>query len=333
MSILQSNFPMNILVTGGAGFIGSHVAKALHAAGHAPYVVDNLSNGNKAAVQWGDLIVAEIEDVESITKVLQENKIEAVIHLAGSIEVGESVINPLRFYKNNTTATICLLQAMHAASVDKIVFSSTAAVYGNPLSEHISEGHQIIPVNPYGRSKFMIEQILVDAAAASSLRFIALRYFNAAGADPEGMIGENHDPESHIIPRACLAILGKVPELTVFGNDWPTLDGTPIRDYVHVSDLAIAHVLALNFLNQGGESQALNLGTGKGYSVKEVLDSVSKAAGIDVPYSFGPHRAGDPAVLVADSSKAKQVLQWTPAHSSLEEIAATAWAWQQKKTS
>jgi UDP-glucose-4-epimerase GalE len=324
---------MNILVTGGAGFIGSHVAKALKQAGHTPVVVDNLSKGKREAVKWGQLLELDLHDTKNLALILRDNSIEAVIHLAGSIEVGESVSDPLKYYWNNPGATMSLLQAMKEASVDKIVFSSTAAVYGNPQSEKIAEDHPTLPVNPYGRSKLIVEDMLRDLATTGALRFVALRYFNAAGADPEGEIGENHDPESHIIPRACLAILGKVPELTVFGNDWPTPDGTPIRDYIHVTDLASAHVKAVEYLVNGGESQSMNLGTGSGYSVGAVLEAVSAAAGSSVPYSFGPHRAGDPAVLVADSTKAQRVLGWKPEHSSLQEICQTAWNWQAKKDS
>jgi len=322
---------MKILVTGGAGFIGSHVAKALKEAGHDPVVLDNLSAGKQEAVKWGSLVQAELADTANVAQILKDNAIEAVIHLAGSIEVGESVTNPLKYYRNNSAATISLLEAMQMAEVEKIVFSSTAAVYGNPQTESIAEDHPKNPVNPYGRSKWMIEQILQDIAATGKLQYVALRYFNAAGSDPEEEVGENHNPESHLIPRACMAILGKVPALTVFGNDWPTPDGTPIRDYIHVSDLATAHVKAVEYLVKNGKSRAFNVGTGNGLSVHAVLDAIEKAAAKPVPYSVGPRRDGDPKILVADATAAKEILGWQPVHSSLEEICTTAWKWQVKK--
>ena len=319
---------MNVLVVGGAGYIGSHVAKALHQAGHTPIVFDNFSAGKRDAVLWGECIEGDLNDFRVIEKALRATQVEAVIHLAGSIEVGESVQNPLKYYQNNTAATVNLLRAMQAVGIRKVVFSSTAAIYGNPEQESISENHPKNPVNPYGRSKLMIEEIMRDTAETGSLQYVALRYFNACGADPDGQVGENHDPESHIIPRACMAILEKVPALTIFGNDWPTPDGTPIRDYVHVTDLASAHVSALEYLVDDGKSAAFNIGTGSGHSVLEVLSCIEKISGKVVPYTFGLRREGDPKILVADSRAAQEILGWEPKHSSLEEICTTAWKWQ-----
>lgn len=318
---------MNVLVTGGAGYIGSHVTKALAQQGHNPVVFDDLSKGFADAVRYGTLVQGVIQDEETLRGVFREHHIEAVVHMAGSIEVGESVEQPLAYYANNTAGVISLLNAMAAEGVVRLVFSSTAAVYGNPQTDTLKEDHPLQPVNPYGWSKRMVEQILADTARTGTLTYVALRYFNAAGADPAGELGERHNPETHLIPRACLAILGEVEALTVYGDDWPTEDGTPIRDYVHVSDLAVAHVQALEYLAAGGASEVMNLGTGTGYSVGSVLKAVEAAAGTPVPVTLGPRRAGDPVRLVADPSKARQLLQWQPQHSELAEICQTAWNW------
>lgn len=318
---------MRVLVTGGAGFIGSHVAKALHQAGHIPLVYDSLRNGHREAVRWGDLLIGDVRDTAQLTAALQERKVEAVIHLAGLIEVGESVKDPLSFYDVNTAGSLSLARAMQAAGVKYLVFSSTAAVYGNPQMEKITEDHPKAPVNPYGWSKLTAERIFLETAATGSFAVVPLRYFNAAGADPDGEIGENHNPESHLIPRACLAILGKVPPLQLFGNDWPTPDKTCIRDYIHVSDLARAHVKALEYLAKGGESRPFNLGTGHGSSVQEVIDMVGKVAGKPVPHAVVGRREGDPAVLVANPAAAMELLGWNPEYASIEPLCQTAWQW------
>lgn len=318
---------MRILVTGGAGFIGSHVAKALAQAGHVPIVFDSLLNGHRAAVKWGDLVVGDIRDTAQLTDALKNNSIEAVIHVAGLIEVGESVKDPLSFYDANTVGSLSLARALKASKVKYLVFSSTAAIYGLPQTKQISEGHPKSPVNPYGWSKLAAERIFFDTAATGAFSVVPLRYFNAAGADPEGELGENHSPETHLIPRACLAALGKVPPLQLFGDNWPTPDRTAIRDYIHVSDLATAHLKALEYLVKGGESQAFNLGTGQGKSVREVLTAVSKVAGKEVPTEIRPRRAGDPPVLVANPAAAHKLLVWKPQYATLDKICQTAWDW------
>ncbi|HSI20939.1 MAG TPA: UDP-glucose 4-epimerase GalE [Verrucomicrobiae bacterium] len=318
---------MNVLVTGGAGFIGSHVAKALSRAGHVPVVFDSLHNGKQEAVLWGEMIKGDVRDTAQLSEVIRTNGIEAVIHLAGLIEVGESVKDPLSFYETNTAGSLSVARAMLANGVKYLVFSSTAAVYGSPVSEYLKEDHITQPVNPYGWSKLAAERIFLEASATGGLRVVPLRYFNAAGADPEGELGENHNPETHLIPRACLAVKGDIPALTVFGDDWSTPDGTCVRDYVHVTDLASAHIKALEYLVKGGESRPFNLGTGKGYSVREIIAAVSEAAHLPVPHAFAARREGDPAVLVADSGDAKAILGWQPEHSSLKELCTTAWKW------
>lgn len=317
----------SILVTGGAGYIGSHVAKSLAHAGLRPVCFDNLSKGHRAAVRWGPLVVGDLHDGAAIERALREHDVRAVIHLAGSIEVGESMREPAHFFHNNFSNTITLLDAMRRVGVESIVFSSTAAVYGTPQRVPIPEDHPAVPVNPYGESKLMVERALYWAGQVHGVRWMALRYFNAAGADPDLEIGESHDPETHLIPRACLAALGKGPPLSLFGADYPTPDGTAVRDYIHVSDLARAHVLAVDHLVHGGESAALNLGLGRGHSVSEVIRAVEQVSGRSVPYDTAARRAGDPPVLVADPSAAMRTLGWEPAFTELGPIVATAWRW------
>lgn len=316
-----------MLVTGGAGYIGAHVAKALAHAGFRPVVLDNLGNGHREAVRWGPFVEAELADPAMLARVLKEHAIVAVIHLAGFIEVGESMRDPARFYRNNFVNALGLLDAMAKAAVEVIVFSSTAAVYGVPQRVPIAEDHPTAPVNPYGESKLMVEWALNALGRAHGLRWMALRYFNASGADRDGEIGERHEPESHLIPRACLAALGRVPPLQIFGNDYSTQDGTAIRDYIHVEDLAAAHVRALGHLLAGGESRALNLGTGKGHSVATVIRTVEEVAGRKVPSDYAPRRAGDPPVLVADPSAARALLGWEAKVRDLSAIVASAWRW------
>ncbi len=317
----------NVLVTGGAGYIGAHVAKALARAGFVPVTFDNLSGGHRDAVKWGPLVEGDLADAALLARVMADHCPIGVIHLAGFIEVGESVREPARFYRNNFANALVLLEAMRAASIGAIVFSSTAAVYGEPQRSPMGEDHPTRPANPYGESKLMVEWALAALGRANGLRWLALRYFNASGADLDGEIGENHDPESHLIPRACLAALGRVPPLQVFGTDYPTPDGTAIRDYVHVGDLALAHVRALEHLLAGGDSRALNLGVGRGHSVAEVIRAVERAAGRKVPVQLAPRRPGDTPVLVADPSAANEILGWRAAIAELDRIVESAWRW------
>ncbi len=319
---------MKVLVTGGAGYIGSHTAKALARAGHEPLVLDNLSSGHRWAVKWGRLLEWDLSDTELLPQFIEKEKVEAVLHFAASLLVGESVQQPRKYFWNNIVNTLRLLDAMLEAGVKRIVFSSSAAVYGTPQTVPITEDHPKLPTSPYGETKLAMERALQWYGNAYGLKWIALRYFNAAGADPDGELGENHDPETHLIPLAIKAALGQRPPLDVYGTDYPTPDGTAIRDYIHVSDLADAHVRALDYLTAGGESRALNLGTGRGYSVREVIDTVGKIS--PVPFRDAPRRAGDPPALVADAGHAASVLGWKPQRSGLEAITQDAWNWHSK---
>ena len=316
-----------VLVTGGAGYIGSHTCKALSHAGYTPIVYDSLLRGNKWAVKWGPLEVGDLLDDERLCDVLRQYQPIGVIHFAAFAYVGESVHNPLMYYGNNVGGTMSLLRAMEAENVNRLVFSSTCAIYGtseiNPIHEELPQN----PINPYGQSKLVVEKILEDCTRNSSLSAVALRYFNAAGADHEGEIGEAHDPETHLIPLALGAARGSSSPLIVFGKDHPTPDGTCIRDYIHVADLADAHVRALDHTSGDIGFSAFNLGTGTGVSIMELIHAVHEVTGCDVPYSFGPRRAGDPPVLVADSSLAREVLGWGARHSDLRNILQTAWNW------
>jgi UDP-arabinose 4-epimerase len=316
-----------VLVTGGAGYIGSHTCKALAAAGYLPVSLDNLSLGHRWAVQWGPLVEAELLDQNAVQRALREHRIKAVIHFAASAYVGDSMRDPAAYYRNNVLTTLMLLDAMRAEGVNDIIFSSSCAVYGNPDCLPIDEAHATDPLSPYGQSKLDGENALRWYGMAYGIRWIALRYFNAAGADAEGLIGEDHEPETRLIPRAIMAAMGSVPELEVFGTDFPTRDGTCIRDYIHVSDLARAHVSALQALDNGTASQVLNLGTGRGYSVREVLQAVESATGRKVPHSAAPRRAGDPSEVIADSRRAEAVLEWSARESDLATIVGTAARW------
>lgn len=320
-----------VLVTGGAGFVGSHTCKALAKAGYLPVVYDDLSNGVEDAVRWGPLEVGALEDEAHLASVVARHKPVAVVHFAAFIEAGESVREPGRFYRNNVAGTLSLLQVMREADIKRVVFSSTAAVYGNPERTPIPESHPLRPVNPYGRSKLMVEEILADVAAAQGLCYAALRYFNAAGADPDGELGENHHPETHLIPLVIQAAFGLRPEIAVFGTDYDTPDGTCIRDYVHVSDLAAAHVLALRRLLNSGENLVANLGTGQGYSVREVINAVQEVIGLPVRVREAGRRPGDPAVLVAKADHARKALGWCPVHSQLRKEVADAAGWLARK--
>jgi UDP-glucose-4-epimerase GalE len=321
---------MRVLVTGGAGYIGSHTAKALAQAGHEPLVLDNLSAGHPWAVKWGPLFEWDLADAARLPQLLEKERVDAVLHFAASLLVGESVELPRKYYWNNVVNTLHLLDAMLEAGVKRIVFSSSAATYGNPIQVPIPEDHPKEPVNPYGETKLAMERALQWYGNAYGIKWVALRYFNAAGADPDGEIGEVHDPEAHIIPLTIKAALGERSHVEIYGTDYPTPDGTAIRDYIHVTDLGDAHVRALNYLADGGPSRPLNLGTGHGYSVREVINAVGKISPKPVPFREGPRRAGDPPVLVADASNAGKVLGWKPQHSELETIIQNAWDWHTK---
>ncbi|HTZ76367.1 MAG TPA: UDP-glucose 4-epimerase GalE [Stellaceae bacterium] len=320
-----------ILVTGGAGYIGSHACKALARAGHRPVTYDNLVYGHREAVRWGPLVEADLADSECLTDTFQRYDIAAVMHFAAFAYVGESVSKPEAYFHNNVTNSLKLLEAMRAHDVRRIVFSSTCATYGIPEQVPISESTFQRPVNPYGESKLMVERMLQWYGSAHGFTHATLRYFNAAGADPEGEIGEDHQPETHLIPLVLEAALGNRAQIDVFGTDYPTPDGTAIRDFIHVQDLAEAHVKALDRLLSGGLSLTLNLGTGTGHSVREVIAAAERITGHRIPRREGPRRAGDPPVLVADASRAREVLGWTPGLSDLDTIIRTAWAWHCRK--
>jgi UDP-arabinose 4-epimerase len=322
---------MRILVTGGAGYIGSHTAKLLAASGHTPIVFDDMSQGHDWAVKWGPAEQGSLSDIDRLRDVFARHGIDAVIHFAASALVGESMSDPAKYFRNNAVGTLNLLDVMRSAGVERFVFSSTCATYGNPIRVPIDESHPQSPVNPYGESKLMVEKILRWYGECYGLRWMALRYFNAAGADPEGEIGEEHDPESHLIPLVIGAALGTRPAVRIFGTDYDTPDGTAIRDYVHVMDLADAHLRALQTLDAGSASQAVNLGTGRGHSVREVVDTVARVAGRQVPAVESPRRAGDPASLVADPSRARSVLGWHCRFPELEVIVQHAWRWHSRR--
>ena len=322
-----------ILIVGGAGFIGSHTAKVAAAAGLTPVVFDNLSSGHDWALRWGVFERGDLADQAAIVAAIRRHDVKAVIHFAGFIEVGESVRNPSKYLRGNLVNTLNLLDAMVETGVRDIVFSSTAAVYGVPAHVPIREDHPLVPVNPYGESKLAVERALAAYETAHGLRWAALRYFNAAGCDPDGQIGEAHAPESHLIPLAIAAALGQRGPLQVFGTDYPTPDGTAVRDYVHVLDLADAHLLALRHLAQDRGSFAANLGTGRGHSVSEVIAAIERLSGRPVPRTLAPRRAGDPPMLVADPTKASELLGWRPRHPDLDTIVSHAWAWHGKQPS
>lgn len=313
-----------VLVTGGAGYIGSHTAKVLAQAGIEPVVLDNLSLGHRWAVKWGRLIEGDTGDYALVRKTLETEGIDAVVHFAAHASVGESVENPRKYFTNNVANTQRLLDAMLDAGVKTIVFSSTCATYGDPERLPLSEDHPQAPVNPYGESKLFVEKILRWYGEAYGLKWAALRYFNAAGADPEGEAGEVHSPETHLIPLVLFAAMGRGPRLRVLGTDYATEDGTAVRDYIHVTDLAAAHLKALEHLKGGGGGLAANLGTGQGYSVRQVIETVERVTGLSVPQEEAPRRAGDPPALVADASMATRLLDWQPQFSSIESIVETA---------
>lgn len=318
-----------ILVTGGAGYIGSHVCRALEAAGYQPIVYDNLSTGHGSFVD-GPLVVGDLLDGGALAHVFAQHDIQAVMHFAAASVVGESTADPHKYYVNNVNGTLSLLGAMREAGCKRLVFSSTGAVYGNADSRALSEDHPCAPINTYGATKWMIERILADYRTAYGFGAFCLRYFNASGADASGAIGELRDNETHLIPRAMMAMQGYLSDFAVFGTDYDTRDGTAIRDYVHVTDLATAHVAALKLVMEGHQGGAFNLGTGTGFSVREVLEAIAVETGRTVPHLIKPRRAGDPAYLVADASAARKLLQFSPRHSDLATIIRTAWAWHLK---
>ena len=319
-----------VLVVGGAGYVGAHVSKLLHQKNIPFIVLDNLSTGHKDFVKWRPLIHADLSDKTAVERCFQEHSIQTVMHFSALTNVADSVIDPASYYQNNVVNTLNLLDIMRKYQVSQFIFSSTCATYGIPQTNTLSEDHPQSPVNPYGLSKLMVEQIVRDYAKAYGLRYGFLRYFNAAGADPDSEIGEVHSPETHLIPLAIEAMQGKRSALTIYGNDYPTPDGTCIRDYIHVNDLADAHINLFDYLQAGHPSCEINLGTGEGNSVLEILAAIETVTGNPVPHIFGPRREGDPPILVANNRKAKEVLGWSPTYT-LNEIILTAWKWHKRQ--
>ena len=319
-----------ILVTGGAGYIGAQMVKALRQAGFRPVVLDDLSSGHRSAVRDEELHVGDVGDAAFVDRVLAEVRPAAVMHFAGFIQVGESVVDPGKYFRNNVTATQVLLDAMRAHGIARFIFSSTAAIFGEPQYVPIDEAHPKAPINPYGRSKWFVEQLLEDYDHAYGLKSVCLRYFNAAGADPDNEIGERHDPETHLVPLILQVASGRRPHIGVYGDDYPTADGTCVRDYVHVADLCDAHLLALRQLLAGAGSARYNLGNGNGFSVREVIDTARRITGHPIPVVMEPRRAGDPPSLVADAAAARAALGWRPRYADLHTIVAHAWACEQR---
>jgi UDP-glucose 4-epimerase len=323
-----------VLVTGGAGYIGSHAVLALQQAGYNVIVLDNLVYGHRELVEnvlKTELIVGDTGDRTLMDNIFASRDIAAVMHFAAYAYVGESVTEPAKYYRNNVVGTLTLLEAMATAKINKFVFSSTCATYGVPQQVPIPEDHPQSPINPYGMTKLMVEKILADFDPAYGLKSVSFRYFNAAGADPEGRLGEDHNPETHLIPLVLMAAMGKREHITVFGTDYPTADGTCIRDYIHVTDLATAHVLGLDYLMKGGDSAKFNLGNGNGFSVKEVIEAARQVTGREIKVVEADRRPGDPPALVGSSDRARQILGWNPQYADLHQILAHAWNWHQKR--
>jgi UDP-glucose 4-epimerase len=323
-----------ILVTGGAGYIGAHAVLALQKAGYQVIVLDNLSYGHPELIQdrlQAELLVADISDRTFLDNLFATRQIDAVMHFAAFIAVGESVQEPAKYYRNNVVGTLTLLEAMIAANIKKFVFSSTCAVYGMPKEVPMTENHPIQPLSPYAASKRVVEQMLGDFDQAYGLKSVIFRYFNASGAEPTGLLGEDHDPETHLIPLALLTTLKKREFLSIFGTDYDTPDGTAVRDYIHICDLADAHILGLEYLLQGGESNLFNLGNGNGFSVREVIETTKKVTGLPLPVKEGDRRAGDAPILVGSSEKAQKILGWQPQYADLEKIISHAWQWHQQR--
>ncbi|HAN45621.1 MAG TPA: UDP-glucose 4-epimerase GalE [Cyanobacteria bacterium UBA8156] len=323
-----------VLVTGGAGYIGSHAVLALQAVGHTPIVLDNLVFGHRELVEnvlQAELVVGDMDDRPLLDRLFRDRAIDAVMHFSAFAYVGESVTHPAKYYRNNVAATLTLLEAMVAAQVSRFIFSSTCATYGVPTTVPIPEDHPQNPINPYGRSKWMVEQLLADFGPAYGLQSVCFRYFNAAGADPLGRLGEDHNPETHLIPLLLLTALGHRSHLELYGTDYPTPDGTCIRDYVHVSDLAQAHVLGLEYLLEGHPTTVFNLGNGNGFSVREAIAMAETVTRRSLPIRTSPRRPGDPPILVGSSDRARQVLGWVPAYPNLQDMVAHAWQWHQNR--
>jgi UDP-arabinose 4-epimerase len=316
-----------VLVTGGAGYVGAHACKALSLAGYMPIAYDNLSAGHEWAVKWGPLEIGDVLDRHRLDEVLSRHEPRAIMHFAAHAYVGESVTDPGKYYRNNVVGSLGLLEAARDHGIRRIIFSSTCATYGIPDRQPIREDTPQRPINPYGATKLMVERMLADFDGAHGLKSIALRYFNAAGADPDGQIGECHDPETHLIPLVLDAASGRRPSVTIFGADYDTPDGTCVRDFIHVTDLADAHVRAMRALDEGAGTNFYNLGTGQWFSVRQVIDATARITGGTVPVTMGARRQGDPAMLVSDASKAREALGWTARSSDLDTIIATAWAW------
>lgn len=318
---------MNVLVCGGAGYIGSHMVRYLQAKGHDVVVFDNLSTGHREAVGSALLVVGDLRHPDVLRKVFADNCFDAVIHFCANSIVSDSVADPYAYYENNSVGTLNLLKAMREADVTRLVFSSTAAVFGHPKRPFIDEEHPTAPINPYGASKLMVERMLADAAHAYNFRSVALRYFNAAGADFSGDIGESHQPETHLIPNVLRAALGHSHGMKIFGGDYDTRDGTCVRDYIHVNDLASAHLMALEFMEDHEGAHVFNLGNGQGFTVLEVVEAARGVTGLPIAYEMAPRRSGDPATLVASSDKAREMLGWAPLVTDIREIVETAWRW------
>ena len=319
---------MNILVVGGAGYIGSHMVKRLGQLGCRVTTLDNLSAGHRDAVLCGEFVQGDMADKALLNQVFAQGQFDAVMHFASFIQVGESVLEPAKYYANNVVNTLQLLDVMRVHGVKQFIFSSTAATFGEPQYVPIDEAHPQQPINPYGRTKLMVEQVLADYDTAYGLKSVCLRYFNAAGADPEGQLGERHEPETHLVPLVLQAASGRRAHIAVFGRDYDTPDGTCIRDYIHIVDLCEAHWLAVQHLAQGGASDAFNLGNGNGFSVQEVIDTAEQVTGLPIAVQEGPRRAGDPARLVADATRARNVLGWQPQYADLATIIQHAWQWE-----
>lgn len=319
---------MKLLVTGGAGFVGSHSVNALLQAGHDVTILDNLSTGHRWALQGCELIPIDLRDTHNLNRKLKGRGFEGVLHFAAKSLVGESKTQPAMYYQNNVGGTTNLIRAMQAADIQKLVFSSTAAIFGNPVSDLIAEDHPKAPINVYGQTKLVVEQMLQAVTQSADFSATCLRYFNAAGANNASKLGEWHEPETHLIPNALRAAAGTGNPLTLFGDDYPTVDGTCVRDYIHVDDLASAHVGAIEKMSKSGVFRAYNLGNGNGYSVKEVIAACEKAVGAELPHTVGPRREGDPATLVASAQKARDELGWSPKHEGIDEIAQSAWKWE-----
>jgi len=323
-----------ILVTGGAGYIGSHAVLALQREGYHVIVLDNLEYGHREFVEdilQVELVVGDIGDRTTLDKLFATHAIAAVVHFAAYIAVGESVTDPAKYYRNNVSGTLTLLEAMVAAGVKKLVFPSTCAIYGMPKQVPMTEDHPKEPMSPYATTKWMVEQILADFDRAYDLRSVVFRFFNAAGANPEGLLGEDHHPETHLIPLVLLTALGKRESISIWGTDYPTPDGTCLRDYIHVSDLANAHILGLEYLLQGGKSEAFNLGNGNGFSVRQVIDTARLVTGREIKVEECDRRGGDPSILVGSSDKAQKILRWSPQYTDLSKIIGHAWQWHQRR--